>query len=265
MNIFKGFDNSKDPGTRDFCSFVVFGDLGKGKSSWLRQFALMYQAEMKSKKLPRKILICDPSNSRAFDDFPKTTLAAIERGVDIVGAKVTKWNEGIRVLRDVKWTEDYWFSILQENYKNGLLILDESRDFFKPSGLTPVQKRLFTIHRNAAIDLMCVSHNFMDLPLNIRKIFRIYIVFRTGDKPTGENWCTNRTLPEALYGMWKTLSRMIAPASKISPYYWHDAVSGLTKLYVHPDDKDTVKVVVSEVPRVEVTYRQFEQKKYIIK
>jgi hypothetical protein len=259
-DIFKGFDNRKDASQRDFCSFVVFGDLGKGKSSFLRQFALQYHESMRKKGLKRRILIADPSNSRAFEQFPKISLAQVERGVDIVGTKVTKWVEGIRILRDVAWHEDTWFEVLQQNFKNGLLILDETRDYFKQN-LTPTQKRLFTLHRNAAIDLMCVSHNFMDLPLSIRKQFRVYITFRTGDMPTDKRWFTVRTLPEALFNQWEMLSRIYAPSSVISPYYYYDAITGTEKLYVHPDNYDDTIVVVSLAPRKEVTYRQFINQK----
>lgn len=264
-NIYDGFDNEKDPSQRDYCSMVVFGDLGKGKSSWLSQFARFYFERTKSKS-PRRVLICDPSSARAFgpEFFKPITLAEIIYG-EIVNGRAVRWKHGIRVLRDVEWNEDEWFYILGEHFNNGLLILDESRDFFKPSGITPIQKRLFTVHRNNCIDILLVSHNFMDLPLNIRKQFRVYICFKTGDKPTNEAWFTQRTLPEALYEISFLLSRIQAPASKISPYVWYDALTGESKLYIHPDQYNKVLVVVQESPRMVVPFDVFKRKKLALR
>lgn len=256
MRVFEQIDNTKDPKYRDYCSMVVFGDLGRGKSTWLRQFATMYY-EMTD----RKVLVCDPSESRAFDGFKQITLAEIERGVEIVGTKVVKWKKGIRVLRGIEWTKDDWFLILQNHFANGLVILDESRDFFKPSGITPIQKRLFTIHRNRCIDVLLVSHNFMDLPLNIRKQFRIYIAFQTGDKPLNESWFTTRTLPESLYHQWLLLSRLYAPASRISPYIWYDTLKQQSVLYIDPAQHSKTFVTIRQNPVVQVTYANFISKK----
>ena len=264
-SIYDGFDNAKDPTQRDYCSMVVFGDLGKGKSSWLSQFSRFYYERTKA-KVPRKVLFCDPSNARAFgpEFFKPITLAEIIYG-EVVGSRVLKWTHGIRVLRDIDWNGDEWFAILTAHYNNGLLILDESRDFFKPSGISPIQKRLFTVHRNNCLDILLVSHNYMDLPLNIRKQFRIYVCFKTGDRPTNEAWFTQRTLPESLYEISILLSRIQAPASKISPYVWYDAMTNESILYIDRDQYTQTHVIIQENPRVVVPFSQFRKKRLQIR
>jgi hypothetical protein len=264
-SIYEGFDNNKDPNQRDYCSIVVFGDLGKGKSSWLSQFAKFYYNRTLGKS-PRRVLICDPSSSRAFgpEFFKPITLAEIIYG-EVVDRKVVKWNHGVRVLRDIDWNDDLWFKILTDHFNNGLLILDESRDFFKPSGISPIQKRLFTVHRNNCIDILLVSHNFMDLPLNIRKQFRIYVCFKTGDKPTNKAWFTQRTLPEGLYEISILLSRIQAPASKISPYVWYDAMTDDSILYINRDQYKQTHVIIQETPRIVVPFSQFRKKRLQIR
>ena len=264
-SIYEGFDNNKDPNQRDYCSIVVFGDLGKGKSSWLSQFAKFYYNRTLGKS-PRRVLICDPSSSRAFgpEFFKPITLAEIIYG-EVVEGRVMKWRHGVRVLRDIDWNDDLWFKILTDHFNNGLLILDESRDFFKPSGISPIQKRLFTVHRNNCIDILLVSHNFMDLPLNIRKQFRIYVCFKTGDKPTNEAWFTQRTLPEALFDISRLLNRIIAPASKISPYVWYDSMHDSSVFYLEPTQKRETFIVIQENPRIVVPYAEFRKKKLKIR
>ena len=264
-SIYEGFDNNKDPNQRDYCSIVVFGDLGKGKSSWLSQFAKFYYNRTLGKS-PRRVLICDPSSSRAFgpEFFKPITLAEIIYG-EVVDRKVVKWNHGVRVLRDIDWNDDLWFKILTDHFNNGLLILDESRDFFKPSGISPIQKRLFTVHRNNCIDILLVSHNFMDLPLNIRKQFRIYVCCKTVDKPTNKAWFTQRTLPEGLYEISILLSRIQAPASKISPYVWYDAMTDDSILYINRDQYTQTHVIIQETPRIVVPFSQFRKKRLQIR
>ena len=73
QSIYDGLDNSKDPKQRDYCSMCVFGDLGKGKSTFIRQQARFYIERTKEKTVPRKVLICDPSRSTAFAEFPLLT------------------------------------------------------------------------------------------------------------------------------------------------------------------------------------------------
>ena len=57
QSIYDGLDNSKDPTQRDYCSRCVFGDLGRGKSTFIRQQAKFYIERTLAKKVPRKVLI----------------------------------------------------------------------------------------------------------------------------------------------------------------------------------------------------------------
>ncbi len=267
QSIYDGLDNSKDPKQRDYCSMCVFGDLGKGKSTFIRQQARFYIERTKDKKVPRKVLICDPSRSTAFDEFPQITLTELKYGViNPQTRKAQRWDRGIRVLRNVKWKDPSWFQILSIWFRNGLVILDESRNYIPQKSEMPEEQiEFFTIHRNNCIDVMVVSHDFMSMNLLLRKAFRIYIVFRTGDKPNHEQWFTVRTLPEELYGIWSVLQRLRSPAARMSPFVLYDRETGRTKLYA---DLEKLEILVPdpENPSLQqsIPYRKFNGKQTLI-
>ncbi|HNL39847.1 MAG TPA: hypothetical protein PKH43_11950, partial [Saprospiraceae bacterium] len=127
------------------------------------------------------------------------------------------------------------------------------------------QIEFFTIHRNNCIDVMVVSHDFMSMNLLLRKAFRIYIVFRTGDKPNHEAWFTTRTLPEELYAIWSTLQRLRSPAAKMSPFVLYDRETGRTKLYA---DLDKLEILVPDPENStlyqSIPYRKFKGKQTLI-
>lgn len=244
--IFQGLNNEKDPSQRDYCSFCVFGDLGRGKSTFLAQWAKQYAGLNASKKVPRKVLICDPSRASAFNEFPPVTLTELKYGViNPQTQRVQRWdNGGIRVLRDVRWTDPAWFKIISNYFQNGLVILDESRNYIpQKSEMPPEQKEFFTIHRNNCLDVMVVSHDFMNMNLWLRKAFRVYIVFRTGDKPQNEQWFEQRNLPEQLYPIWKTLQNLRSPSARMSPFVYFDRETGRSRLYA---DLERLEVMVPD-------------------
>lgn len=245
QNIYDGLDNWKDPNQRDYCSMCVFGDLGRGKSTFIRQQARFYIDKTRDKKVPRKVLICDPSKASAFDEFPRITLTQLKYGViNPQTRKTHRWESGIMVLRDVKWNDPSWFRVLTDYFQNGLVILDESRNYIpQKSEMPEEQVEFFTIHRNNCVDVMVVSHDFMSLNLLLRKAFRIYIVFRTGDKPNNEQWFTARTLPEELYPIWQQLQRLRSPSAKMSPFIVYDRETGHKRLYA---DFDKLEILVPD-------------------
>jgi|GEM_PF-2896145 len=244
-SIFAGLDNAKDPTQRDFCSICVFGDLGTGKSTFLSQFAKQYVEKNASKKVPRRVLIADPSKAKGFDVYPTITLSEIMYGFhDIKTGKVRRWTNGIMVLRDVAWNKPDWFKVLTDHFQNGLVILDESRNYIPTDkSMSSAQKEFFTIHRNACVDVMVVSHDFMSLHLDLRKAFRVYVVFRTGDKPNNEAWFTTRSLPEDLYKAWRVVSRFRSPSAKMSPFVVFDKTLLRWRLYA---DTDRLEVIVPD-------------------
>lgn len=224
MSIFDGLDNSKDPTKRDYCSFCIFGDLGKGKSTFLSQLANTYLRINSNQKVQRKVLICDPSESAAFDKYPRITLTELKYGViDPQKQVARRWEGGgIRVLRGVRWNDPAWFDVLGKYFRNGMVILDESRDYLYEPKLGAEKSYFFTSHRNHCVDVVVVSHNFMDLSLMLRKSFRMYIVFRTGDDIDGVKWFHPRNLPDELYSIWRRLQVMRAPSAKMTPFYIFD-------------------------------------------
>lgn len=241
-NIFEGINNYKDPRKRDYASTCVFGNLGRGKSSFLSQLAVWYNNEMQKKDVPRKVLIIDPSKASGFQKFPGITLAELELGlIDAKTGKTHKWGltgRGIRVLRDVKWKKTEWFRVLCDNFVNGMVILDESRLYAPQNGdLDDDVMEFFTVHRNRAVDVVLVSHDFMSLNLKLRKAFRYYVVFKTGDRPRNEAWFTERSLPEELFKAWKILQRLQAPSAIINPFVFYDLETGKWQLkYENPNE-----------------------------
>lgn len=246
-SIYDGLDNFKDPSKRDYCSSVVFGDLGKGKSTFLSQMAKMYIGKTQGKEVPRKVLICDPSSARGFDQFPQVTLEQIKYGVMSGGKRTQPWKSGIMVLRDVRWTNPEWFEVLNSYFKNGFVILDESRNYIPQGGeLHEEQTEFFTKHRNNSVDVMLVSHNYMSLNLNLRKQFRYYYCFKTGDVPTDERWFETRSLPVQLWGITQLLKAFVCDAAKMQPMAVYDAHTGRKQWFIHPDSEKDLKVWVAD-------------------
>lgn len=248
--IFDGFNNFKDPSKRDYASMCVFGNLGQGKSSFLSQLAVWYNDAMQRKETARRVLIVDPSNAVGFNRFPSITLAELQYGiVNKETGKTHLWGltgRGIRVLRGVKWanTKD-WFKVLNGSFANGMVILDESRIYAPQNGdLDAEVTEFFTKHRNQCVDVVLVSHDFMSLNLKLRKAFRYYIVFKTGDKPRNEAWFTERSLPEQLYSCWQIQQRIEAPSAIIKPFIVLDTGSG--KFQLKYDDPSKVFLVRSD-------------------
>src|SRR5690606_23709124 len=117
-----------------------------------------YIDKTRDKKVPRKVLICDPSKASAFDEFPRITLTQLKYGViNPKTWKAHRWESGIMVLRDVKWNDPSWFRVLTDYFQNGLVILDESRNYIpQKSEMPEEQVEFFTIHRNNCVDVMVV-------------------------------------------------------------------------------------------------------------
>lgn len=206
------FDNRKDPGIRNFWTWCVFGTLGMGKSQLLRLFALKYWEDHK-----RKVLIADPSNATAFDEFEEISLSEIKFGIyDIEQGTRRRWTKGIRVLRNIDWQDERWIEIVSKHIRNACVIFDESRVYLPKDGKIPFWTLEFiNKHRNAGIDLVLVSHNFMSLHKDIRLVIKAYILLPTGDKPhhdprdprKGEYWFESRSFPTELYHAWLKIQR----------------------------------------------------------
>lgn len=248
QGIYDGLDNRKDPNQRDYASMCVFGDLGRGKSTFLSQYAKLYIQKTEGKKVPRRVLIIDPSKAAGFRGYPGVTLAELKYGVINPKTKAGHvWETGIKVLRDENWSKPEWIGTINKYFRNGLVILDESRQYIPEQGKLPDEyKEFFTVHRNNCVDVMLVSHDYMNLHLWLRKAFRVYIVFQTGDRPTHEGWMTQRSLPEPLYEISLLLQKLWAPASKMSPFVYYDKVTGCKRLYFDEPKALQVKVPVGD-------------------
>lgn len=203
-SIYDGFDNRKDPNQRDYKTGALFGNLGTGKSSFVSQFVKMYQAKTAHLKTPRRVLILDPSEAGSYDQISEITLTELRFGViNPETGKRHAWRKGVRVLRKANFVGSYdWADIICKHFRNGLLILDEARDYISNAGvLPPALKDLFTKHRNAGIDLLVVSHNYKDLHVWIRKQVAsgFMICLPTADNPDGPRWFEEMDYPRELY------------------------------------------------------------------
>jgi hypothetical protein len=262
-DFFQGFDNDKDPTKRDYSRIVVFGEQGQGKSTFISQFVAKYMAKT-TKKVKRRVLILDPSNARAFDGYRQISYGELLYGEKRPGHSQTFfWNEGVRVLRGMlDWRSQELYLTLADKFKNGLLVLDESRDLFQSiNNPGTAQNQLLTVHRNNCVDVMCISHNFMDLPRAVRKQFRYYVCFKTGDMVIGDGrkWFEQRNLPADLYNAWLFLSRVKAPSSRMAPFMWFDANELINGLYYDKAQGDKITVRVS--PNKTITLNEYLSQK----
>jgi zonular occludens toxin Zot len=214
------FDNYKNPEERDFITAAVIGDKAQGKSSFLALFAKEYHDTNEQNENPRRVLIHDPSEAWAFQQFENITVEELTYGVKLPKTgKRHFWRKGIRRITGEDDDEMVLRSIRQY-MRNGLVIFDEARDWMKENP-QKWQKELFTKHRNLGLDLVFVFHNFMDIPISLRPHIWMYILFKTPEKPDGPQWFSRRRFPnpDQFYKKWEEVELKQYHADRIIQEY----------------------------------------------
>ena len=206
------FNNYKNPKERDFITAAVIGDKAQGKSSFLALFAKEYLETNAQNRNERRVLIHDPSEAWAFQQFEHISIEELIYGVKLPKTgKRHFWRKGIRRMSDEE-DDELVLRTIKRYMRNGLVVFDEARDWM---GENPKkwQKELFTKHRNLGLDLVFVFHNFMDIPISLRPHIWMYILFKTPEKPDGPAWFARRRFPnpDELYQQWE--------AVEMKPYY----------------------------------------------
>ena len=225
-----GFVNYKDPSFRDYYTSAMLGDKAQGKSSLVALYAKGYYTVMAAKfdkgllKVPKKVLIVDPTDNNAFDQFEDITLSQLMYGFPIRGNKVERsyWLKGVRRIRKTRKMKDEEFiNAITDTFRNGLLIVDEASEVVDPNNPPKWQKELVKKHRMFCLDLMYVFHNFMDIPLKLRPHIWVYILFRTPEKPKDVGYFRQRQFPnpEAFWEKWKLVENSIHDPSAIIQHY----------------------------------------------
>ena len=103
------FDNYKNPNERDFITAAVIGDKAQGKSSFLALFAKDYLEINEKNGNPRRILIHDPSEAYAFQQFENISLEELIYGVKLPKTgKRHFWRKGIRRMSTESDDEAGW-------------------------------------------------------------------------------------------------------------------------------------------------------------
>jgi Zonular occludens toxin (Zot) len=241
--------NKKDPTKRNYQTIGVFGTTGVGKSTTLDAFIDWYRDGTKNKEVPRKILLIDPSNAIAFRNYEPITLGQIMYGVkDPATNKVRSWRSGIRVLRGVQYSRNFeWVKVISDFFRNGLLILDESRTFVDNVGtLNPDLLDMITKHRNDCYDIMFISHSYIDLHKSIRKQLRFFFIFPMGSENINSPKDFEKmNLPSALWDIYQ-LQR--ADRAKESATPLQKRVSSGKKvqnIYLYDLDRDQIGEIVT--------------------
>jgi hypothetical protein len=227
-NLF-GFVNKKNPNERDYDTTAVLGDKAQGKSTLVSLYAKLYN-QIQSEKLrkgllkyPKKVLIVDPTDNNAFQEFEDITLEQLMYGFPIVGKRERNfWSKGIRRIRKTRnIKDDIFINTITDCYKNGLLIIDEASEVVDPNNPPHWQKELIKKHRMSCLDLLYVFHNFMDIPLKLRPHIWCWILFRTPEKPDSVKYFRSRQFPnpEALWEKWKKVENSVHDNSAIIQHY----------------------------------------------
>lgn len=227
-NLF-GFVNEKNAYYRNYETAAALGDKAQGKSTFVRLYAKLYH-EIQSVKLqkgilrhPKKVLIVDPTDNDAFDEFEDISLEQLMYGYPKKGTSNRDyWLKGIRRIRKTRAIKDEVFiNAITDTYRNGLLVVDEASEVIHPERPPKWQKELMKKHRMFCLDLFYVFHNFMDIPLKLRPHIWLWVLFRTPEKPKSVNYFHSRMFPnpEALWEKWCKVENSEHDDGKIIQHY----------------------------------------------
>ena len=144
---------------------IVLGFNGTGKTTYLRNtlLALWTQAHRRGERL--KILVITPDDAE-WTQFEENTLM---RSDDFV------WDG---IMRHI-WNDQHTPDIL-EYYKNGIIVFDDCRCYFKDN-LDPRITELLIRRRQRAVDVFAVGHGFTTVPPKFFTYYSDAVLFKTVD------------------------------------------------------------------------------------
>lgn len=217
-------NNRKDASLRDNYTGAIIGDKGQGKSTLMAKMAIAYYESSKRKGNPKRVLIYDPSEARAFKKFKAITVEELKLGVyNPTTGRRHAWTKGIRRVVD-RGNIDYevFFRTIIEKVSNSLVFIDEARDIYTGKGeMKRYQKELITKHRNYNIDLYLVFHQFMDINIRVRGLIWIYIIFKTIEEDLTPSYFRTRQFPNptSIHKVWQKVSKIPYDPGLIMQHY----------------------------------------------
>lgn len=145
-----------------FC-MILIGTNGTGKTTFIKRNFV--------EKSKRRVLIIDPRcKERAWHQYKRLDLE------DLTQLRTFK---GIR-LADAN--ESYHIALIEENYTNGVLVMDDF-SFYIENNMPQSLRQLLIRRRQSGLDIFAMTHGFTDVPPKFVKYLTHFIVFKTLDSP----------------------------------------------------------------------------------
>lgn len=181
----QNFRNEKSSEVRNFEATALVGEKRTGKSTFVKIYVDKYL-----KLYPTaKILVFDISDAfgpsfdqegnKVFAGYPLIKESELLNGGIISTSKgKTKWMKGVKRIVDID--PDVFLKYVAEEFRNGLVVIDEAATVFPPTP-SPQQKKFLITHTNHKCDGLYIFHRLADIPKSLRNNFWNFIFFSTGD------------------------------------------------------------------------------------
>ncbi len=225
----------KKGGKRDYVTRLVIGGKGQGKSSLLKHYMDVYEAQFrpvyKKSGIHPRVFIHDFSESRAFRDIPtiqeviKKAGLKLEHPLDLLALKDKKgqpvWKKGkiryvCRRLGDIQ----HMYLMLAEHFRNGMLVCDEWTVYVRANP-PDWQVELTNNHRNYGIELFLVCHQLLKVPPFFVRgdMVSEIILFKTGEKNiTYKQISSKYSCADKLWPAYERIKKIIPTDYVIQPY-----------------------------------------------
>jgi hypothetical protein len=152
-------------GGRSNNAIAVVGRKFTGKSTWLADFAEKFY-----RRTRKRVLIIDPNGSPAFSKY------------QLLNEKqLSLWcKEYNGIARFYIKDKKRMFELLDENFRGGLLIMDDATKYIKRKPPEYIEDMLVD-HRMWDADVICTFHSVMFVPIFFWKMLTHVQIFKTQD------------------------------------------------------------------------------------
>lgn len=164
------------PSVRDYAVTLIVGSQGFGKSALMAELAEQFGVD-------KKVLVLDVAAARGFEGFRTMTLQDLEADARLPKGHPKKWVKGVRKIRVLLENQDDILKSVAENFKDGILEIDELAQAHKRSSdMTGWGAKVFLQCRNNRLDVIVAVHKFEDLHKAYRGHVKCVHMFATPEQ-----------------------------------------------------------------------------------
>ncbi len=143
---------------------AILGRRGTGKTTYIKDLVNLYRENLPN----QKVLILDTLDHPNYRDVP-----IINEGL------LKRWKKPA-VYRMFDKDTDKLLNLVEENYKNGLLILEDASKYLRRQLSADVRSFIFD-SKQKNLDIIFLFHGFMAMPKELYSVIDNLVLFKTDD------------------------------------------------------------------------------------